>query len=197
MTTPVELKELEQKTYRAAHSDGVIDLFVGASMVVIGVAWMVIPDVLSGVTAGVAVAISPMLARRRRFVEARAGYVVFTEPRRVWERRIYTTAAALFAGLMLLARPLGALQTDDVDWMIGPDSLVVWLLGAVVLVLGGLAGLNRLYGYAFVLAASGAAAVVIETRLGLPLVVSGAVIGAVGSVLVRRFIDRHPRIEDS
>jgi hypothetical protein len=195
VTTPPELRELAQRNYKATHSDGVIDLFVGLSLVVIGVTWIVIPNVLSGATAGVAIAISPMLARRRRFIEDRTGYVLFTEPRRLWERRIYTTAAVLFGGFMLLARPLGSLQPEDIDWIVGPDNLVVWLIAAVLLVLGALTKLTRLVVYSLVLTAAGAVPFMISTEaFGWPLLISGAVIGAVGSALIRRFVIRNPRI---
>ncbi len=195
MTNPPELKELEKRTYKATHSDGVIDVFAGVSMVLIGVTWIMIPNVLSGATAGVAVSISPMLARRRRFIEARSGYVMFTEQRRLWERRIYTTAAVLFGGFMLIARPLGSLQPEDIDWMIGPDSLVVWLVAAVLLLLFVLTKLTRLLVNSLVLTAAGAVPFMISTEsFGWPLLISGAVIGAVGSALIRRFVIRHPRI---
>ncbi len=195
VTNPPELKELEQRNYKATHSDGVIDVFVGMSMVVIGVTWIVIPNVLSVVTAGVAISISPMLAWRRRFIEDRTGYVMFTEPRRLWERRIYTTAAVLFGGFMLLARPLGSLQPEDIDWMVGPDSLVVWLVAAVLLLLGVQTKLTRLLVYSLVLTAAGTIPFVISTEsFGWPLLISGAVIVAVGSALIRGFVIRHPRI---
>ena len=195
VTNSPELKELEQRTYKATHYDGVIDVFVGVSMVVIGVTWIVIPNVLSGVTAGVAIAISPILAWRRRFIEARTGYVMFTEPRRLWERRIYTTAAVLFGGFMLLARPLGSLQPEDIDWIMGPDSLVVWLVAAVLLLLGVLTKLTRVLVYSLVLTAAGAVPFMIATEaFGWPLLISGAVIVAVGSALIRRFVIRNPQI---
>lgn len=194
MANSSELKDLEQKTYRATHSDGVIDVFVGVSMVLIGAAWIVFPNVLSGVTAGVAVCISPMLAWRRRFLEARTGYVKFAESRRRWERRIYTTAAVLFGGFMVLARPLGALQPGEVDWRVNPDSLVVWLVATVLLVLAMLTKVSRLYGYALVLVVAGAAPVVTGDSFGWPLFISGVVIAAVGSMLLRRFVSQHPLV---
>ncbi len=195
VTNPPELIELEQQNYKATHSDGALDVFVGLSMVIVGVAWIVIPNVLSGVTAGVAISISPMLAWRRRFIEGRTGYVTFTEPRRLWERRIYTTAAVLFGGFMLLVRPLGSLQPEDIDWLVGPDSLVVWVIAAVALVLGALTQLTRLFAYVLVLAAAGVVPIIIAAEsFGWPLLMSGAVIAVVGSVLIRRFVIRHPRI---
>lgn len=195
MTSPPELKELEQRKYGATHSDGVIDIFVGVSLAWIGAMWLMFPDYLSGAVALVAVSISPVMGRRKRFVEARTGYVKFTEPRRRRERRIYTTAGFLFAGFMLMARPLGSLQSGDIDWPVGPDSLITWLLALIAVALGVFVEAKRMFAYAATLTATGAIAVMVDTRFGWPLLVSGAVIMTVGWVLMTRFVNRHPRIE--
>jgi len=195
MTNPPELKELEQRTYGATYSDGVIDIFVGVSLAWIGAMWLTFPDYLSGAVALVAVSISPVIGRRKRFVEARTGYVKFTEPRRRRERRIYTTAGFLFAGFMLMARPLGSLQSGDIDWPVGPDSLITWLLALIAVVLGVIVGGKRMFAYATALIATGAIAVMIDSPFGWPLLVSGVVIVLTGCVMTRRFVKRHPRIE--
>ncbi len=195
MTNPPELKELEQKKYEAAYSDGVIDIFVGISLAWIGAMWLLFPDYLSGAVALVALLISPVMQRRRRFVEARTGYVRFTEPRRRRERRIYTTAGFLFAGFMLMARPLGSLQTGDIDWPVGPDSVITWLLALIAVVLGLIVGGKRMFAYATALIATGAIAVMVDTQFGWPLLISGVVIALTGYVMTRHFIKRHLRIE--
>ncbi len=195
MTNPPDLKELEQRVYGAAYSDGVIDMFVGLSLAWIGAAWLAFPDYLSGAVALVAVSISPVMGRRKRFVEARTGYVKFTEPRRRRERGIYTTAGFLFAGFMLMARPLGSLQTGDIDWPVGPDSLITWLLALIAVVLGVIVGGKRMFAYAAALIVTGAIAVMVDTPFGWPLRVSGIVIMMVGWGMTRRFVNRHPHIE--
>jgi hypothetical protein len=195
MTHPPELKEFEQKAYSATHSDGVLDVFVGLSLAWIGAAWLVFPDYLSAAVALVALSISPVMKRRRAFVEARTGYVKFAEARRRRERRTYLVAAFLFAGFMLIARPLGSLQSEDISWPVGPDSLVSWLLAIIAVVLGVIVGGKRLFAYAATLTATGVIAVMVDARFGWPLLVSGVVILAVGWTLKRRFANRHPRLE--
>jgi uncharacterized membrane protein len=143
----------------------------------------------------VAVSISPMARRRRRFVEARTGYVKFTEQRRRKERRVYTTAGLLFAAFMLLARPLGSLQHEAINWVVGPDALIAWLLALVVVALGVIVEAKRTIVYAAVLVVTGAIAVMADSRFGWPLLVSGVVIFLTGSVMTRRFVNRHPRTE--
>ena len=195
MTDAPELKSLEQRAYGATYSDGILDTFAGLSLALIGAVWMVLPDYLSGATALVAVSISPMVTRRRRFVEGRVGYVRFTEPRRRWERRIYTAAGFLFGAFMLIARPLGSLQPEDIDWAVGPDSLVAWLLALIAVALSFFVKGKRLLAYAAILTISGAAAVETATRFGWPLLVSGAFILVVGLAMLRQFINRYPRTD--
>jgi len=195
MTSPAELKGFEQRRYGATYSDGIIDIFVGVSMAWIGTVWLLLPDILSGAVALVAVSISPVLRKRKRFVEARTGYVKFTEPRRRLERRVYSAAAVLFAVFMLMARPLGSLQSGDIEWPVGPDSLITWLLAPIAVVLGVIVGGKRMFAYAGVLFFTGAIAVMVDTEFGWPLFVSGVVIVLVGWVMTRRFVNRHPRIE--
>ena len=195
MTNLPELKDLEQEKYGATYSDGALDIFAGVSLAWIGAMWLIFPDYLSGAVALVAVSISPVTRRRKRFVEARTGYVKFTEPRRRLERRIYTAAGFLFAGFMLMARPLGSLQSGDIDWLVGPDSLITWLLALIAVGLGVFVEAKRMLAYAATLTATGVIAVMVDTRFGWPLLVSGAVITVLGSGLMRRFVDRHPRVE--
>ncbi|MCP4249254.1 MAG: hypothetical protein GY778_19595, partial [bacterium] len=85
MTGTEDLDTLEHASYRATYSDGIIDLFVGASLLWIGAAWIWLPD-LAGI-AGIfpAVFVSSVLVVRKRFVEARTGYVKWSAPRRRWE----------------------------------------------------------------------------------------------------------------
>ncbi len=195
MTNSPELREFERRSYGAAYADGVIDMFIGISMAWLGAMWLMLPDYLPAAAALVAVSISPMATRRRRFVEARTGYVRFTEQRRRKERRVYTTAGLLFALFMLLARPLGSIQHEDIDWVVGPDALIAWLLALVVAVLGVIAGVRRTFAYATVLLVTGAIAVLAAARFGWPQLISGAVIFISGSVMTRRFANRHPRTD--
>ena len=196
MTDTPDLKKVERRAYDAAYSDGALDVFVGLSLAWTGAAWIWLADYLSGALALVAVSISPALRARRRFVTARAGYVKFGEPRRRWERRTYLTAAALFAGFMLMARPLGSLEREDIDWPVGPDSVIVWLLALCAVGLGVLVGGKRLIAYAAVLASAGVVGVAANTSFGVPLLASGAVVLGAGLVLLRRFVTRNPRADN-
>lgn len=195
MNNTPELRALEQERYGATYTDGVIDAFVGIAMAWLGAIWLLLPDYLPGAAALVAVSISPVMRRRNRFVEDRIGYVKFTEHRRRKERTLYTTAGILFAVFMLLARPLGSLQSDDIDWVVGPDALIAWLLALVAVVLGVVIGAKRTFVYAAVLIVGGAITVLVDTRFGWPLLVSGAVILLTGWWMMQQFMSRYPPAE--
>jgi hypothetical protein len=45
-----------------------------------------------------------------------------------------------------LPRRLGSLQTEDVDWVVGPESLVAWLLALIAVVVSVFVEGRRLFG---------------------------------------------------
>ena len=102
MTGHQDLQNLERRTYRDFYSDGIIDIYVGISLLGIGVAWIWLPDIagLAGVLP--AIFITPMLTGRKRFLENRIGYVKWTEPRRQWEHRNLVGALIVGTAFLLL-----------------------------------------------------------------------------------------------
>jgi hypothetical protein len=197
MTDTPDLKKLEQQAYGATYSDGVIDIFAGLSLAWIGTAWIWLPGFagLAGVLP--AVFVSTLLVARKRFVEARAGYVKFAEPRRRWERRNYL--ATLIGGATLLSLGVGVFLAvtsgnGDINWSVGP-GLLAWLLALIAMVLGFLVAAPRMFGYAAVLAVAGVFAAMADAGPGWPLLVSGLVVLSVGSVMLKRFVGRYPRVE--
>ncbi len=186
---------MERETYRAYWSDGIVDIYLGVSMLFMGAMWTLVSD-LAGI-AGVlpAVFVTPVLAGRKRFVEARLGHVEWRPPRRDWERRnlllLLTSGIALFV--------LGGATFLLVD---GGDGLrpfapgiLAWLLAAIALGLALVLDAMRMLIYAAVLALSGAAVVALGANPGWPMLACGVVATVVGLVMLRRFIERHPVIE--
>ena len=199
MTQQRDVESLERGAYRASFSDGIIDIFVGASLMWIGAVWIWLPD-LAGL-AGVfpAVFVTVMLTARKRFVEARLGYVKWREPRRRWERR--NLIAFLGAGVALLvigvamfvAVRQGALDSDAHRTL--APGLMAWLLALLATGLAFLMTSWRMLAYAGVLAATGLITVWAEARPGWPLLAAGTVIAVTGLMLFARFIRRHPVVE--
>ena len=198
MTHHQELETLERGAYQASYSDGIIDIFVGVSLIWIGAVWIWLPD-LAGL-AGIfpAVFITVMLTARKRFVESRVGYVKWREPRRRWERR--NLAALLAAGVAVLV--IGVVVFVVVR-QAGMDSgapralapgLMAWLLALLAVGSAFLMTSWRMLVYAGVLAAAGLITVWAEARPGWPLLVTGILITATGVAMFARFIRRNPAI---
>lgn len=194
-----DLTALEDQAYRASYADGILDIFVGVSLVWVGAAWIWLPD-LAGI-AGVfpAVFLVAMLGIRKQIVEPRIGYVQWRAPRRRWEYR--NLAATLMAGVALLvvgivafvAVDRSAVDTEVLDLVM--PGLLPWLLALAAVALGFLTGTWRLLVYAAVLAGSGVAAAVAEANPGWPLLASGVVITGFGVAMLVAFLRHNPVLE--
>ena len=201
MTTQPDLGSLEDRAYRRTYTDGIIDLFVGLSLLWIGAVWIWLPDYagLAGVLPAIFVA--PVLAWRKQVVEPRTGYVKWAAPRRQWERR--NLIALVGVGVLLFLAGVGAFvafneaPTDtDVVTAVMP-GLLAWLLALVTVGLGFLIQAWRMFAYAAVLAASGVVAALAEANPGWPLFIAGAVVATTGVVMLAVFLRSHPVAEVS
>ena len=199
MTGNQDLQNLERRTYRGFYSDGIIDIYVGISLLWIGVAWIWLPDIagLAGVLP--AIFITPMLAGRKRFLEQRIGYVKWTEPRRQWEHR--NLVAALIAGtaFMLLGVGVYTFASDsaanrDILGNVAP-GLIAWLLGAVTIDLAVLMSARRMLAYAGVLVAGGIWTAQANASPGWPLLPAGILITATGTAMLIGFIRNNPVVD--
>ena len=196
MTSNQDLQNLERQTYRDSYSDGIIDIYVGISLLWMGVAWIWLPD--SAGLAGVlpAIFITPMLAGRKRFLENRIGYVKWTKPRRQWEHR--NLAGALIAGTAFLLLGVGVYllasdSTADGDILsnVGP-GLIAWLLAVVAIGLAFLMSARRMLAYAGVLIAGGIWTAQENASPGWPLLAAGTVITVTGIAMLITFVRNNP-----
>lgn len=198
LTTTPNLDTLERGAYRASYSDGIIDLFVGLSLVWIGAAWIWLPDfaALAGVLP--AIFVTPLLNARKQIVEKRAGYVKWSGPRRSWERRNLTVA--LLGGVALLLVGAGVFVaangsgTTDFMGAIGP-GLPAFLLALMAIVLAFLLDAPRMLTYAVALVIAGVVAAATDANPGWPLLAAGAFVTAVGGLMLARFLNANPVTE--
>jgi hypothetical protein len=191
-----DIRELEQAAYRTSYSDGIVDVFVGLSLVWIGVAWIWLDD-LAGV-AGIlpAVMVAAVLEGRKRIVQSRVGYVKWREPRRRWERRnvvvVLGAGIALF-GLGIVAFLIADSRSDGAG-ILGPlgPGLLAFLLALLALGLGFLMSTGRMFAYAASLALGGLIAAGMDANPGAPLLAAGLVIAVTGAVLLIGFLRGTP-----
>jgi hypothetical protein len=191
-----QLEALEARSYRATYSDGIIDIFAGASLGWIGVAWIWLQDWagLAGVLP--AVFVSSVLVVRRRFVESRAGYVQWSQPRLLQQRR--NLMIVLAAGVGLFTAGIGAFvaasQDPDVLGSLAP-GLLAWLLALVAAGLAFLLGTWRMLLYAGVLTVAGIATAWADANPGWPLLACGIVVVVAGVALLVRYVRATPPVE--
>lgn len=199
MTSNQDLQNLERSTYRDLYSDGIIDIYIGISLLWIGVAWIWLPDVagLAGVLP--AIFITPMLSVRKRFVERRMGYVKWTAPRREWEQR--NLVAAALAGIALLVVGVGVYMfasdsTSDRDILASAaPGLIAWLLAAMAIGLAFLMSARRMLAYGAVLIVGGIWTAQESASPGWPLLAAGIVIMVTGIAMVVVFVRKNPIVD--
>jgi len=196
MDGQVDLGAMEREAYRAYWSDGIVDIYLGLSLLFMGVMWTW-PNGLSAV-AGVlpAILVTPMLAGRKRFVEARLGHVEWRPTRRGWELRNQLLLLAAGVVLFLLAVVVYTTVVPDGsgDGRIAP-GILAWLLALLSLGLAILLDARRMLLYAAVLAVGGMVVVSLEAEPGWPMLAAGIVAAIVGLAMLRRFVARYPVID--
>ena len=199
MTDNQDLQNLERQTYRDSYSDGIIDIYIGISLLWIGVAWIWLPDVagLAGVLP--AIFIAPMLTGRKRFLQNRIGYVKWTEPRRQWEQRNLVGALIVGTAFLLLGVGVYMFASDsaadrDILGNLAP-GLIAWLLAAVAIGLAFLMSAKRMLAYGMVLIAGGIWTAQENASPGWPLLAAGTVITVTGIAMLIRFIRSNPVVD--
>lgn len=193
------LQSMERTAYRRAYSDGIIEVFAGLSLIWIGSVWILMPDFggLAGVLPAVFV---PLLIQiRKSLVEDRLGYVRWSEPRRNRERRNLMALAAaglflFFAGIVAFIVVDGSVVDDELLDVVMP-GLLAWLLALAALGVAFLLATWRFLLYAVVLATAGLVTGLQGANPGWPLLSTGILIAATGSVLLIQFIRKNPRQE--
>lgn len=200
MSASESLQSMEKSAYRRAYSDGVIDVFAGISLLLMGAIWIWLPDY--GGLAGIlpAVFMPVVISARKRFIERRLGYVRWSEPRRGKERR--NLILLLSGGFLLLVMGViaffvveGSLVDESVLDLIMP-GLLAWLLALVAIGLAILLESWRLVLYAVALAAGGLVTGLLGANPGWPLLAAGVVIAITGLIMLSKFVKANPASVD-
>jgi hypothetical protein len=188
------MKTIEAKAYASRLSSGLLEVFVGVGLVLLGLGWLA--DLVA-VTAVVPILLislwSPVV---RRVVVPRSGSARFAEGRRRRERRGLWTF--LGVGVIVLAVALGIFVVGGRG--LGLGEVVAGLPLAILAVAAGLGsvvfGLGRLGWFALALAAAGVATVLLGWDPGLGFIAAGVAFLVVGCVLLARYVAGHPPVGD-
>lgn len=195
MNAAIDLNDIERKAYTSRWEDGLLDLFVGLAVTLVGIAWLTPWGGLGGIAP---VLLVPIWApARRRWIEPRAGHVVFGAARRRREQMGAVGLAALGAATLALgvlafvAWNRAGGQTDLVLRTVIP-ALPGVLIGAG----GVLAGLGfqapRLITYGLLSVALAAAFTYAGLEPGVYLAVTGLAVTVAGAVRLAGWLRAHP-----
>ena len=191
-----DLEGIEQRAYQTLWEDGLIDLFVGAGVLGIGVSWITGYPVFGAVLPAMLV---PMWqAARKRIAEPRSGYVEFSPRRKGRERRGLGILLLVGSLMLTLAIALFAIARHGAQAFEGITPVVIPALPAALLALGAalvgaIVGIHRFLAYAVLLLITGAVGTALAAEPGWHMVASGAAIAAVGVVRLASFLRRYPR----
>lgn len=199
MDASPNLEGLERRAYRSSYSDGIIDIFVGMSLLVIGATWIWAEGY--GLFASIlpAVLVPSLLRWRKRVVATRGGYVRWGKRRRRSERR--TLWGAVTAGVVVFLLGIAAYfvadgsgGSRDVLADFGP-GLLAFILALLSFVIGMGIEHGRFFGYAAVLVAGGVVAVIVDSDPGWPIIGAGVVVSIVGLVMLVRYLRDNPVVD--
>jgi len=196
MTNRDVLTALEDRVYRRATSDGMIDLFYGLFLVCLGTVWIWQSDFSVFAILLPAGLIPIGIATRSRFVERRLGYVKWAEPRRKLEQRDWTTLLVSGVLLFLVAMTFSFVGnrsdvSTDILEAVAP-GIMGWLLAMGAFAVAGALRTRRFLAYGSLLAAAAAMTVLRNSEPGWSILVCGLVVVAAGVVMLVRFARDYP-----
>jgi len=199
MTYSINVDQLESDVYRSRFDDGSIEIFIGLSLIWIGVAWMFIPSISGFAGVFPAIVVAPFITWRTKFMEQRVGYVRFGPERRQWERRRLVVMLLAGVGMFVLGIAVylmvtsGNSEADSLVFL--SPGLIAFLLAALVVGIAAITGAWRMLFFAAVLIAGGVVAAVNDTSPGLPLIPAGIVAAVWGTAMLIVFVGKHPKVE--
>ena len=189
------LEQIEKQAYHAIWEDGLIDIFVGLALALIGLFWISYDSAYGSFVAPILVPF--WTVSRKRISEPRRGVVNLSTERMAKENK-------KLAGLMLfgvatftigvvwyvIGRPGGAPPANWVPHIVAGLPAMLLAIPAIIIVFA--YGLNRFLIYASVLLLSAVAVVLLDLRPGWGFLPGGIVCLAVGATILRSFIRKYP-----
>ena len=191
----INLKKLERRAYLSYHQDGILDIFIGFSILLFGV-WILADMVYM---AGAFVAIfTPIYAQvKKQITIPRLGYVKFAPPRTAKMKK--TTFFLVIAGVLAFIPGVLLFMTTEMG-MLAPihflteyGMIVIGLAGMVILaVVAYISEIKRLYAYSVLFSVIFTTGYFRSIPFFYYLLTLGAVILLSGLNLLTRFIRSYP-----
>ncbi|MFX1318367.1 MAG: hypothetical protein ACFE9D_08495 [Promethearchaeota archaeon] len=195
MSKTTDLKSIERQAYLSYHQDGLIDIFVGILLILLGLTIWFLPEFWFFLVGGFFALFSSYAAAKNRITIPRMGYVEFSSARRLRIKYIFLVLVLLLVfgnvlGIIaMLYPPLGVLIFESAFTI-----LIVGVVGSIIFAVIGLASnIQRFYLYAVIFLGSAVFTFYFPIITVLPLVAVGLIMTVLGSVLLYQFIRKYPK----
>ncbi len=199
MSTASDLKKLEQKIYLFYHQDGLLDLIIGAIILVLGLKEAIDSSIWNIIAILLVIAYMPL---KSGITIPRLGYAKFNVKRGgvnlvVAGGMFLVFLLLLVAGMLIILRTDGSSSSQLTQWIRKNPFLLYGFLGLTGFGLAGfLVGIKRLFVYALL---SGVIMIGVHF-LGLPnsipFLFFGGVILVIGAFLLMNFLRKYPILKD-
>jgi len=194
MLDTTDLDQLEERVYHSIWEDGLIDIFVGLALFLIGLFWVSQDSAYGSFVAPILV---PLWAvARKRISEPRMG-VVILGPQRMLKEKKKLLGLFLF-GVFTFTLGIGwyALEPSGGEapsWVANSIAgLPAALLAVPAIIVAFAFGLGRFFVYALILLVSAIPVVVLDLRPGWAFIPSGVFCLVVGASLLAGFLRKYP-----
>jgi len=194
LDTP-NLEQIERQAYQTIWEDGLIDIFVGLALVLIGSLWLTQDSIYGAFVAPVLVPF--WTVARKRITEPRRGIVNLSEERMVKENKklaglMLFGVATLIIGIVwyVIGRPGGTPPAAWASHIVAGLPAVLLAIPALIVALA--YGLKRFLIYATALLVAAIAVVLLDLHPGWGFIPGGIVCLLLGGALLHRFIRKYP-----
>jgi hypothetical protein len=193
MNSKSGLKELRRKAYLGFHKDGILDIFLGASILGLGI-MVALDNVVFGFVPMLSFSLYPNL--KNAVTIPRYGYVSFQESKRQTGLAIglgiFLLILMLFIGIIFALGP-DQLQMPSITFLRKYHVQVMSTIGAVLILIFGFAsGINRFKIYGLVFLSAVLISYFLNFRGDLTMLVMGGLILIFGLFMMLNFIQQNP-----
>lgn len=197
MATPElsNLEQIERRAYESLWEDGLIDLFAGLGLFLIGFLWVTQVSAYSPIVAPLLIPF--WMVARSRISEPRIGVVNFG-PERVAREDKKLLGLFLFGVLTLFMGVAWFFLGQNGDSILAPRDINIVaglpaaLLAIPAIIIGFAYGLSRFFGYAATLFIAAIPVAFLDLHPGWALIPGGILCIGIGSGLLMRFVRKYP-----
>jgi hypothetical protein len=195
MNEKINLKELERRAYLSYHQDGVLDIFIGFSILLFGI-W-ILADM--AYLAGAFIAIfTPIYAQvKKQITVPRMGYVKFGSSRTAKGKKtvlllVIAGVLAFIPGVFLFITTEGGILAP-IQFLIDYGIIVIGVAGMVLLaIVAQLSEISRLYAYSVLFFAIFIGGYFLSFPFFYYLITLGTIILLSGMYLLISFLHKYP-----